>query len=399
MVEEKIKEGYKETEIGIIPEDWEVVKLSEVINKKPEYGINSAAVPYKESLPTYLRITDISEDGNFIYTNKVSVYNDKAENFYLHKYDIVFARTGASTGKTYLYKESDGKLVFAGFLIRVNINNKYMDARFIKAFTETKRYWNWVTIMSMRSGQPGINGNEYSQLKLPMPSLKEQYAIADVISDINILLQSLEKLIDKKKKIKQGTMQQLLTGKKRLPGFSQEWTKCKISDIAVVGRGRVISHKEIFNSLNKIYPVYSSQTTNRGIMGCIDTYDFEGDYITWTTDGVNAGKVFYRSGRFNCTNVCGTIKLKTDDHTFVAMALDNVTDKYVSKNLANPKLMNDVMKRIEIKLPNINEQKAIAKVILDITSEIEALEQKLEKYKKVKQGMMQELLTGRIRLI
>lgn len=134
-------------------------------------------------------------------------------------------------------------------------------------------------------------------------------------------------------------------------------------------------------------------------MGYIDSYDFEGDYITWTTDGVNAGKVFYRSGKFNCTNVCGTIKLIQFNHEFVSMALDNVTDKYVSKNLANPKLMNDVMKNIEIALPSIEEQKAIAQILSDMNAEIEALEEKLEKYKTIKQGMMQELLTGRIRLI
>lgn len=81
------------------------------------------------------------------------------------------------------------------------------------------------------------------------------------------------------------------------------------------------------------------------------------------------------------------------------MALDNVTDKYVSKNLANPKLMNDVMKNIEIALPSIEEQKAIAQILSDMNAEIEALEEKLEKYKTIKQGMMQELLTGRIRLI
>lgn len=177
------------------------------------------------------------------------------------------------------------------------------------------------------------------------------------------------------------------------------WEVNKIADIADVGRGRVISHKEIGASINNKYPVYSSQTSNDGIMGYIDTYDFDGEYVTWTTDGVNAGTVFYRKGKFNCTNVCGTIKLKKDNPKFFAILLNTITPKYVSRNLANPKLMNDPVKRIEIPLPQKKEQDRIADIIFDMNSEITALETKLEKYKMIKQGMMQNLLTGKIRLV
>src|SRR6266699_6847833 len=131
----------------------------------------------------------------------------------------------------------------------------------------------------------------------------------------------------------------------------EDWGVKKIGEISEVGRGRVISHREISASLYSMYPVYSSQTFNNGIMGYIDAYDFEGEYVTWTTDGVNAGTVFYRNGKFNCTNVCGTIKLKKDNPKFVAMILNKITPKYVSRNLANPKLMNDSLKKIKIPLP------------------------------------------------
>ena len=283
----------------------------------------------------------------------------------------------------------------------ISKNNKLANQTLIFYNLKTKRYLtNIEKIFRGNANQASITLLDLFKFEIPMPKCdKEQKAIAEALCDTDNLISSLEKLIDKKKKIKQGAMQQLLTGKKRLPGFSGEWNEYKITDIAIVGRGRVISHREINNSIEKLYPVYSSQTSNEGIMGYIDSYDFEGDYITWTTDGVNAGKVFYRSGKFNCTNVCGTIKLIQFNHEFVSMALDNVTDKYVSKNLANPKLMNDVMKNIEIALPSIEEQKAIAQILSDMNAEIEALEEKLEKYKTIKQGMMQELLTGRIRLI
>ena len=133
----------------------------------------------------------------------------------------------------------------------------------------------------------------------------------------------------------------------------EEWRVVAIEDISTVGRGRVISHREISRSLSPMYPVYSSQTFDDGVMGYLDSYDFEGEYVTWTTDGANAGTVFYRNGRFNCTNVCGTIKLKSDNQIFVDKILSRFASRHVSRHLGNPKLMNDVMKRVRIPLPSI----------------------------------------------
>jgi len=179
----------------------------------------------------------------------------------------------------------------------------------------------------------------------------------------------------------------------------EDWRVASIDQISSVGRGRVISHKEISRSLSPKYPVYSSQTSNSGVMGYLDTFEFEGEYITWTTDGANAGTVFYRNGRFNCTNVCGTIKLNSDNHLFVAKMLGRFAPTYVSRHLGNPKLMNDVMKRVKIPLPPTKaEQEAIAEALSDADALIESLEQLLTKKRHLKQGAMQQLLTGKKRL-
>jgi type I restriction enzyme S subunit len=191
------------------------------------------------------------------------------------------------------------------------------------------------------------------------------------------------------------------------PGYKQteagiipeDWRIQSIEQISTVGRGRVISHREIARSLNPRYPVYSSQTSDNGVMGYLDTFEFEGEYITWTTDGANAGTVFARNGRFNCTNVCGTIKLKSDNHFFVAKVLGKIAPRHVSRHLGNPKLMNDVMKRIKIPLPPTKaEQEAIAASLSNADGHIESLEQLVAKKRSIKQGTMQELLTGKKRL-
>ena len=122
-------------------------------------------------------------------------------------------------------------------------------------------------------------------------------------------------------------------------------------------------------------------------MGFIDTYDFDGEYVTWTTDGENAGTVFHRNGKFNCTNVCGTIKLKDCfDGKFISYALSRTTCKHVSRNLANPKLMNGPMKKITIFIPNLNQQKNIANIISDLEEEISQLETKKKNTKPSNKG-------------
>ena len=196
-----LKKGYKNTEIGVIPEEWEVEKLGYCLNEKPKYGIGAAAIDYDFNYPTYLRITDINDDGTLRMDDLKSVSHPETDNYHLIDGDIVFARTGASVGKTYLHKSENGNFVYAGFLIKISPNNKILKSEFFRSYTETKPYWNWVKVNSMRSGQPGINGNEYESIKIPLPPLPEQTAIATVLSDTDSLIQILEKKIAKRQQI------------------------------------------------------------------------------------------------------------------------------------------------------------------------------------------------------
>lgn len=178
------------------------------------------------------------------------------------------------------------------------------------------------------------------------------------------------------------------------------WNTASIKELCDLGRGRVISQDEIDKNKG-IYPVYSSQTLNNGEMGKINTWDFNGEYVTWTTDGANAGTVFYRNGKFNCTNVCGTLSakdLKKTHMKFLAYHLGRVAKNYVSY-IGNPKLMNNVVAEIALAIPSYKEQKRIAEILTNIDKAIEKTEQLIDKYEKIKTGLMQDLLTGKVRLI
>jgi type I restriction enzyme M protein len=144
----------------------------------------------------------------------------------------------------------------------------------------------------------------------------------------------------------------------------------KLGEICDLGRGRVISKQYIDENVGD-YPVYSSQTLNDGVFGMIKTYDFEGEYVTWTTDGVYAGTCNYRSGKFNCTNVCGTLKAKNNNVNmqFLPLILNKVTDRYVTK-LANPKLMNNTMAEVKIPLPPLDIQQQIVDECQTVDDEV-----------------------------
>ncbi|PIR08592.1 hypothetical protein COV53_02205 [Candidatus Gottesmanbacteria bacterium CG11_big_fil_rev_8_21_14_0_20_37_11] len=179
-----------------------------------------------------------------------------------------------------------------------------------------------------------------------------------------------------------------------LGNVPEEWDVLPIWMLFYMGRGRVISKEEILDNPGE-YPVYSSQTENNGNLGGLATYDFEGDYITWTTDGANAGTVFNRSGKFNCTNVCGTLKpkkLKDIDLRFFTHALNVCTKIFVRYDI-NPKLMNNVLAGINVQVPPIKDQENICNFLDRETARIDEVVAKKQKLMELFKEKRQALIT------
>ena len=172
-----------------------------------DYGMNAAAKSY-DGENKYIRITDINESSS-TYDDKdiVSPDGTLSDNYQVKERDILLARTGASTGKTYLYRKSDGKLYYAGFLIRANVttHNPY----FVFSQLHTHRYWRWVSIMSARSGQPGINSQEYSSFPVFTTSIQEENKIAKLLSLLDERISTQNKIIDKLQSLIKGIMVEL----------------------------------------------------------------------------------------------------------------------------------------------------------------------------------------------
>ena len=170
-----------------------------------------------------------------------------------------------------------------------------------------------------------------------------------------------------------------------------EWKK--LGEVCNLVRGKVIS-KDYLRDNEGEYPVYSSQTANNGIFGCINSYMFDGDYLTWTTDGAYAGTIFRRKGKFNITNVCGLIDIKEDNlnQDFLYYWLSLTAKDYVNEGMGNPKLMSNVAATISIPLPSLSEQERIVGILDTFTSSIENLKAQISLRRKQYEHYRDKLL-------
>ena len=185
--------------------EWKKTKFGDIATGF-DYGMNAAAKNY-DGVNKYIRITDIDEASS-TYTDKDIVSPDGilTDNYLVNNRDILLARTGASTGKSYLYKQSDGKLYYAGFLIRANVTTH--DPYFVFSQLHTHRYWRWVSIMSARSGQPGINSQEYSSFPIYTTSIEEESKIAKLLSLLDERIATQNKIIEDLKKLKSAIIEE-----------------------------------------------------------------------------------------------------------------------------------------------------------------------------------------------
>lgn len=412
-----IPSGYKTSPLGPIPEDWEVKRLGDLCENKGDYGLNAPATDYSDDLPTYLRITDIDDSGNFIHSTKKSVDNLSAKEYYLKDGDIVFARTGATVGKTYLYNVRDGQLVYAGFLIKFSPNPNKLIPYYLKAHTETKDYMNWVAITSQRSGQPGINAAEYCSLKLAIPPIEEQERICNVLQLWDTAIAKQTALIEKLTMRKRGLMQQLLTGKKRLKGFEGEWRHIKLGNIAdrITRKNEEDNKNVVTISAQRGFVAQTdffsksiaSETLDNYFLVCKDEFCYNKSYSNGYPMGAIKRLKSFDKAVVTTLYIC--FRLKDREQTNI-----DFFEQYCESGILNKELIKVANEggrahgllnvtpsdffNMHMSVPSINEQNAIASVLVNADKEIEIQKQKLTAMQEQKKGLMQILLTGKRRV-
>ena len=349
-----------------------------------EYGMNAAAVKY-DGKHKYIRITDIDEETSAFIPNPLSSPDGEFEQRYLVKEnDILFARTGASVGKSYLYNSNDGELYFAGFLIRARIKPEY-NGPFIYYQTKSKKYDRWVKLTSMRSGQPGINSQEYSGYPIAITGKVEQDKIAGFFQMLDNRIAVQNKIISKYETLIKGI-------RERIVNCGWQWKKLDEliqEGVVRLNRGNIIPKHPEDNTYK--YPVYSSSTQNNGLMGYNDTYMFDKELITWSIDG--GGNFFYRKKhKFNVTNVCGIMQVDENvySYRFIAEMLtyQHSKMKFDYQSKAHPSVISSLY---SLPCLPISEQNSYCRLLIALDRKIQIEQQSLCKLKEQKKYLLSKM--------
>lgn len=407
-----IPAGYKQSEVGVIPEDWVVRKLVNIGQFKN--GINKSAEDFGFGSP-FVNLMDVFGKpvikGNEAFGLINSTPLDKKE-YSLIKGDVLFIRSSvkpSGVGQTTVVTVDLKDTVYSGFLIRFR-SDKQLNTNFKKHCFYEESFRGRVIASSTISANTNINQDALKDICIAFPaSLIEQTAIANVLSDTDALIVGLEQLIAKKQAIKTATMQQLLTGRTRLPQFAlcpdgppkgyksselgqipEDWGGCCLGDRTnYVGSGKTTT------KTSGEFPLYGST----GLIGTCNNPEYNGDAILVARVGANAGKLNFVDGTYGVSDNTIIINFKEDAyiHYFKYVLIKKNINTLVFGS-GQPLITGTQLKELLIAEPIFEEQIAIATILSDMDSELNALEQKLAKARDVKQGMMQQLLTGRIRL-
>ena len=406
----EVKPGYKQTEVGVIPEEWEIKPLHTLADKIM-VGIASAAThAYRKRGVVMFRNQNIKpgylDDTDVLYIDEV--YEETYRNKRLKAGDLLTARTGYPGTTSIVPAQYEGAQSFTTLITRPY--QSLVDSEYLCCFINSEVGQTYFEQNQTGGGQKNVNAGSLKHLAIPLPPTKaEQEAIAEALSDVDALIESLEQLLTKKRWIKEGAMQELLTGKKRLPGFSGKWEATRLGEFVSIRNQKVLP-----SGIDIDTPCVELDHIGQGdgrLLECSTAQHSTSSKYRFFTGDVLFGRLrsylrkYWHADR---DGICSTEiwPLVVDpvqaerEFLFALVQSDRfIAAASISYGTHMPRADWDVMVNFPVRLPKVEEQAAIATVLSDMNAEITTLEAKLSKARQIKQGMMQELLTGRIRLI
>jgi len=415
----ELKPGYKQTELGIIPEEWTVTRLGLVATIKDGTHQTPRYVPM--GVPFY-SVEHVTSD-DFVNTKFISEEEHRflTRSFRIERGDILMTRIG-SVGECRLV-DWDVNASFYVSLALLKIN-KVVHAPFIVHYSCTRAFKTEIEKRSLPLATPKkINLGPISDILLTLPCAAEQHAIATALTDVDALLDGLDRLIFKKRDLKQAAMQQLLTGRMRLPGFTEEWEERTLSDFGATYGGLTGKTKADFGSGAAQYVTFMNVMANV----VIDCGTFERVKVapTESQNRVLKGDLLFNGSsetpeevamcavmtadvpKLFLNSFCFGFRFRDDDEApdalFLAYYLRSKEGRELMKSLAQGSTRYNLSKlallKSPLRVPAPPEQYVIATVLSDMDAELRTLEARRDKTRLLKQAMMQELLTGRTRLV
>jgi type I restriction enzyme, S subunit len=383
--------GYKQTEVGVIPEGWIIKSLIETCN----YVDYRGRTPPKSDRGRVLVTSRNIRRGRIDYERSKEYISESTYAEYMKRgipiVGDVLITTEAPLGM--VAQIDDDTIALAQRVIKYRPKDIDLYSKFLMYFLLSHSFQNQLKINTIGSTASGIKGSILHRLLINYPSnINEQRVISEALNDIDYQIESLKNIISKKRDIKQGAMQELLTGKARLPGFSDEWKTIQLGNILTVMSGK--DWKHVANETGK-YPVLGTG----GIMGWADDYLYDQPCVLIGRKGTIDKPQYMEKPFWSVDTLFYCILSKNNFAKFVYYKFLQINWYSFNEASGVPSLNSGTIGKITIKMPRLGEQEAIANVLSDMDAEIAALEKRLEKAKAIKQGIMQQLLTGKIRLV
>ena len=381
----------------------QVVTLASLsLDGKGSYGIGASAVPFSKDLYTYLRITDIKDDGTLNKQDLKSVDDEKAEEYLLKPNDIVFARTGASTGRNYFYDGSDGKFVYAGFLIKFSIDENKVNPKYIKYFCQSKQYKDWINSFNTGSTRGNINAQTLGKMPIPLINRNAQNALVSILS-------SIDEKIKSNNDINNNLEQQAKAlYKDWFFDFSPFSTEVNLPDgwrIGTVGdiiqlhdSKRVPLSGAERDKMEKIYPYYGATS----LMDYVDNYLFDGIYLLLGEDGTvvdSSGSPIlqYVYGRFWVNNHAHIITGKggfSVEELYLFFSLTNI--KSIVTGAVQQKVSQQNLKKVPAIIPSKEALIAFDDLIQPMFVQLRNLRDENKRLANLRDTLLPRLMSGEI---
>jgi len=395
-IDNKINEDYKMTKLGWIPKDWEVVKLGEIFSFKN--GINASKEDYGKGIK-FINVSEIFNNQTItasIIPGSVKIKEEAKQIYSVKRGDILFNRTSETLEEiamSAVYLD-DENVVFGGFVIRARPTKDLLLDDFKKYCFSIPQIRKQMISRGQGAIRTNIGQNDLSKIIITIPPLPEQQKIADILSTWDTAIHHTQQLIKAKQIQKQGLMQRLLTEKVRVKGFNEEWKKEKLGKICNITTGKLDANAMVKNGKYRFY------TCAREYFH-IDEYAFDKEVLLISGNGANVGYIHYYNGKFNAYQRTYVLSEFSQNIIFLKYYLN----KYLKKRIISevnegntPYIRLSTLSGMPLRLPSLQEQKAIATILSTADEEIRLLETQLSALQAQKKGLMQQLLTGKIRV-
>lgn len=370
--------------------DFKEARLIDITIGNGTYGIAAPAVPKDNNKYTYLRITDINDDGSLNFSDLKSVDDPKANKYLLKPNDIVFARTGNSTGRSYFYDGSAGELVYAGFLIKFSLDSHKVNPKILKYYTHSKDYYNWVASFDSGATRGNINAKTFAEMPITLPPRNIQDKIVAILSSLDEKIETNRKINARLEELAQAIFKSWFIDFEPFGGkMPLTWKNCKLEDIAKISSGKRPSDNGTKFVFHKSYPIVGASS----IMGYTSNFLYDEPILVIGRVGTHG---IVQRWKEKCWPSDNTLVIKSKYYNFAYNVLMRIDYSALNRGSTQPLITQTDIKQIELIFPTLDILDVFENKVTSIFNQIEILSKESARLAALRDTLLPKLMSGEL---